>query len=209
MQEVLQSRYLATLSTLLLVGYLLAAVSGPLGLEEYDVLRLYPPFAGQWLQYLGLTDPIGSFFFWAILGIFVVTHLVRTSSWTGLVYLLGIAALVILVGMSKRGYSTDWVLSLKGLGPIEVQAGDTYEVGSQPAKGMKLSVTTAGDRPFVALREGDALYGLIAQDNKGDSYISVCRPDTPGPITLIFGLLGLLSVLIGVTLGTPVRGRDT
>ena len=200
----LTSRWFLILLFLGLTAFLTAAASGPLGAEA---LNNYYPMQARYIGFFGLTKPLHSFFFWAMLGLIGVSIFLRTiqqqASRAGtllLLFVLIAGTAGALVMPAENGPSAAMTVNLPKTGRLEMIPGQVYRfnANNQEQK-ASLRMTDAG--PLVLTSSAKGLYAFLpvkTDDEKAG--VRLCRPRTSrfSSLAILLDALALLALLAGI-----------
>ena len=206
LKRIISSNLTIYLSLFALFLYIMAAFSGPMFLSQGFIHSSYPPFEYRWITYLGLTNPLSSFFFWAFLSIPVSGLTIRCIEAKSIKnFLYVIALLFIFIGLASLhpsiadGSNDSYQVHLKDIGDAELSPGQVYQLQANNQAAL-VGLVKASGLPWIVQKSASNLSIFIPTSKKTDSFLLACnsRINLLNNYGLLLTLIGLLFLAGGI-----------
>jgi len=203
--ELMSSRWLLVFFLAGLTIFLVVAAGGPLNSTDSGQ---YLPMQARYIDFFGLSRPLHSFFFWALLGIISISILLRGmrqgASITISIFLI-VAFITGSSGMlatSKAVISSGMTVDLPETGQLNMDPGSVYQINvKKQTEKVTLRMTDAG--PIVVKGSSGGLTAFMPLKNSGrTARVRLCQPEKLGisNMALILDALALLALFSGLGL---------
>lgn len=211
--DILKSVWVMGFSLVALAGYLVAAVSS-LGLDPATVTRQFYPMQARYIDFFGLTNPLHSFFFWAIVCVMGVSIMLRALDqgvpwWrTTLLMIVMVSGSVAMLWVSRPTGDTSAVtVDFGDQGMLDMSPDSVYRLPD--GSNVIVKLTAAG--PLVLKKHKNSITASLptVQGNGGGIMVRMCSPPSvqTSVAALVAGGIALLA-LFGF-MGAGVWGKGT